>query len=100
MQLGLVLRRELRVLKQQQLELKAGLRSYTDCIIQPLKGRALRRLRKAAGLTQAALAERLGVTPNTVARWERDEVGISEPMARLINLTLAPRTGKADKGGS
>ena len=28
----------------------------------------------------------LGVTRNTVARWERDEVSIREPMARLIRL--------------
>ncbi len=51
-----------------------------------MKGGTLRRIRKRLGLTQAALAERLGVSPNTVARWERNEVPIREPMARLIRM--------------
>src|SRR5215467_6777693 len=33
----------------------------------------LRARREALGLTQAKLAETLGVTPTTVARWERSE---------------------------
>jgi len=33
-------------------------------------GRAIRRERKAAGLTQAVLAERLGVSQPTIVRWE------------------------------
>src|SRR5947209_7656948 len=33
----------------------------------------LRSRRQKMGLTQAALAARLGVSSNTVARWERDE---------------------------
>jgi len=53
--------------------------------LRPTQGNALRRptafahgeglkaLRTARDLTQAALAELLGVAPNTVARWERDE---------------------------
>ncbi len=36
-------------------------------------GPRLRAARTRAGLTQAALAERIGYTPNTVARWERGE---------------------------
>jgi DNA-binding transcriptional regulator YiaG len=35
------------------------------------------------------MAAKLGVTSNTVARWERDEVSISEPMARLIQTVYA-----------
>lgn len=34
--------------------------------------------------TQAQLAETVGVSGNTIARWERDEMTISEPAARLI----------------
>lgn len=36
----------------------------------------LREFRKSLGLTQEALAGRLETTGNTVARWERDEIGI------------------------
>lgn len=51
-----------------------------------MTGKDLRKHRKQLDLTQAGLAERLGVTANTVARWERDEIPIREPMARLITL--------------
>lgn len=54
-----------------------------------MTGEDLRRIRKRLGLTQAALAERLGVTPTSVARWERNEVSIREPIARLIRLLAA-----------
>ena len=49
-----------------------------------MTGSELRRIRTRLGLTQAAMAARLGVSGNTVARWERDEVRITEPVARLI----------------
>lgn len=58
-----------------------------------MTGRELRRLRKRLGLTQAALAQQFAVTPTTVARWERGEVSIREPMARLIRLIVAKRRG-------
>ena len=51
-----------------------------------MKGSELRAIRKGLGLTQVQLAERLGVASNTVARWERDEMGMSEPAARLARL--------------
>lgn len=41
-----------------------------------MTGNELRSWRTKAGLTQAQLAEQLGVTSNTVARWERDEMSI------------------------
>jgi 5-methylcytosine-specific restriction protein A len=47
-------------------------------------GDELRRLRRTLGLTQAALAARVGVTPNSLARQERGELGIAEPVARLL----------------
>ncbi len=37
-------------------------------------GERLRAKRTKAGLSQEALARLLGVTQNTVARWERDEM--------------------------
>src|ERR1700730_11399984 len=39
----------------------------------------LREQRNALGLTQARLAAAVGVTPNTVARWERSEQPIGHP---------------------
>ena len=51
-----------------------------------MTGKALRRIRKRLALSQAALAERLAVSPNTVARWERGELSIRDAMARLIEL--------------
>ena len=51
-----------------------------------MDGSELKAIRKGLGLSQAALAEKLGVTTTSVARWERGEVPISEPMARFIRL--------------
>ena len=57
-----------------------------------MTGDQLRRIRRRLRLTQAQLAESIGVTPTTLARWERDEVGISEVAARL---SYSERTIKA-----
>lgn len=40
---------------------------------EAMDGKELREAREALQLTQKQLAEKLAVTPNTVARWERDE---------------------------
>jgi len=50
----------------------------------PMTGKELKRLRTQMQFTQKQLAEKLGVTENTVARWERGEVPINEPAARLL----------------
>jgi transcriptional regulator with XRE-family HTH domain len=60
---------------------------YTIRIV--VTGSQLRAIRRELGLTQAALAEAVGVRPNTVARWERGELGISKPMARLVEKIAA-----------
>ena len=41
-----------------------------------MKGAKLRERRVALGLTQQGLADKLEVSRNTVARWERDEMAI------------------------
>ena len=69
-------------------------RRYTIGTGRLVDGATLRRLRMRAGLTQAALAAKLGVAANSVARWERNERTIAEPMARLIRLTLEPAKPK------
>jgi DNA-binding transcriptional regulator YiaG len=56
-----------------------------------MTGRELHSIRQKLALTQAALAEAVGVTSNTVARWERGEMAISEPAARLLEKLAEER---------
>lgn len=51
-----------------------------------MTGAEIRELRKALGYTQAKLAEEIGVTANTVARYERDELNPSPPVSKLLKL--------------
>jgi transcriptional regulator with XRE-family HTH domain len=51
-----------------------------------MTGAEVRRIRQRLGLTQAELAERLGVAANSVARWERDEMGIRPTAGALLRL--------------
>lgn len=50
--------------------------------------------REDFGLTQKQLAEKLGVTPNTLARWERGEL----PISKLVHLA-AESVFKSLRGG-
>ena len=54
-----------------------------------MTGREFRAIRRQLALTQAALADEIGVTSNTVARWERGEMAIYEPAARLLKRIAA-----------
>jgi hypothetical protein len=54
---------------------------YTASIVTLVNGQELRKLRGTR--TQVVYAAALGVQPNTVARYERDELPIPEPVARL-----------------
>lgn len=49
-----------------------------------MKGKELKRRRKALNLTQVELSEIFGVRSNTVARWEN---GVS-PIPKLVPLAL------------
>ena len=49
----------------------------------------LRRLRRRLQRTQAGLANLIGVTANTIARWERGEMRMQPAMDRLVRLTVA-----------
>lgn len=49
----------------------------------------LRTIREALRLTQAELAARLGMHPNTIARMERGELAISARTAAAVRLLVS-----------
>jgi len=59
-----------------------------------MKGAKLRERRLALGLTQEGLADKLEVSRNTVARWERDEMAIPG----FLKLALKTIECEAAKG--
>lgn len=60
-----------------------------------MTGDELKRRRKGLELTQEGLAKVLGVSTNTVARWERDEV----PIPPYLDLAFNDLEAKAKKKG-
>jgi len=58
-----------------------------------LNGRQLRNRRARLGLSQVRLGEALGVSGNTVARWERDEMA---PPGYLLELALRSLERESD----
>ena len=63
-------------------------------------GKELRQIRVKLGLTQKLMAERLGLQRNTVARMERDEIGISGPVERLARLILDVQSLTSNMGST
>jgi DNA-binding transcriptional regulator YiaG len=51
-----------------------------------MRGTEVRQVRKRLRLTQREFAGRVGVNPNTVARWERGELTVGSTAAILIRL--------------
>ena len=70
----------------------------TSRIVRAMTGKELKSIRKSLGLTQADFAALVGVAPNSIARQERGEMGIREPLARLVRLMakqmMAEKEGK------
>jgi putative transcriptional regulator len=58
----------------------------------------LHRLRKRLGLSQSKFATEVGVTANTVARWERGELGMSPTAVRLLQLIAEQPRVRKGKG--
>jgi putative transcriptional regulator len=63
-----------------------------------MTGAQIKELRKSLGYTQARLAEEVGLTPNTIARYERDELKPSPPVQKLLRLLeLSQELSKAGR---
>lgn len=62
-----------------------------------MTGAQLRRLRCKRKLTQLQFAERLGVRSNTVARWERGELRLTERTVRLVRLLFGDVGGRRER---
>lgn len=58
----------------------------------------LAKIRAAAGLTQAELAEKLGVHLRTVQKWEGAERSIPEPIVKLLAILFPPPPPIPKKG--
>ena len=59
-----------------------------------MTGEQIKELRKSLGYTQAKLAEEVGLTPNTIARYERDELKPSPPVLKLFKLIELSMVGR------
>jgi DNA-binding transcriptional regulator YiaG len=65
-----------------------------------MRGRKVRTIRMRLGISQRELGDRLGVAQNTVARWERGEVKVTEPIARLLRIVGGEPAESVLKGSS
>ena len=63
-------------------ELRAVVVAFNDA--PEVTGAMLRSARKALDMTQAVLAERIGTTPESISRWEREE----RPMERWVEVAV------------
>ena len=55
-------------------------------------GAVIRQLRESCGMTQAALAERVGVNSKTVSKWETGkglpDISLLQPLARTLGVSV------------
>lgn len=56
-----------------------------------MKPEEFKKLRLKLGYTQKQVADALGIAKNSAARFERGEMRISEPVARLLRMIAAQR---------
>lgn len=61
---------------------------HVVCERKTLSGKEIRFLRNTLDMTQAELAEVLGTTTQTFARWEKGEVEIPGPAERLLRVVF------------
>lgn len=54
----------------------------------PMTGKQLKACRAQLGMTQKQFALQLGLHWNSLARMERGEIGISEPIVKLARLIV------------
>lgn len=61
------------------------------------RGQRIKRIRKARGLSQRQVADRVGVDPMSVSRWERDETTprdeTRDALAGLLGISVAVMEG-------
>ncbi len=69
--------------------------AYTLVEVCIVTAKGLRALRTRLGLTQAELADAVGVVPNTLARWERGELAI--PTGAIERLDSVSRSGSSGR---
>jgi DNA-binding transcriptional regulator YiaG len=51
-----------------------------------IKGEEIRRIREQIGMSQAQLGEKLDVSQNTIARWEREDIKPEHPGMLILAL--------------
>lgn len=63
-------------------------------------GQRFSRLRKAKGMTQEVIAEKMNISPQAVSKWENDlsapDVSLLLPLAELLGVTTDALLGKED----
>jgi len=69
---------------------------------KPKLGGRIERARRALGITQKDLAERMGVSQSLVSRWERAEItppgDVLAPLARALRVSVAYLLGSRRNG--
>lgn len=68
--------------------LAAAAAVYRCGVADKLLGQEIRFLRKSLAWTAAKLAEKVGVTPETISRWENDKAPMGPAMERILRMLV------------